>query len=451
MLRAAAEQAGCETMLALAEVKETWDALPDGDDPWNDYYRYEDEEEDEEDRIEAADEALEDYHLNELIDDEITLDWWTGQDGTGGEPVSLHVRDYEVCTATPNASLTPYQSEYEGYMGNYGNTLDRWYRRAAVVVWPRERAFAARAEAGFRWALREIRSRVDVGDLPSARSAAESLAPFWGGLEAEAGLLTEALDAAEAVNAAGTAAMLLEPFHAGLLAREHTDGLAAVAGLYGEDWTRSVIGGWFGSERRHRTGLSEWVGSTLPELYAALRTAGNPDVARHLAAEVWRWLGGGLRQGTTIAQSDLRRAQLEILSAPLARLLEVADDEIRDEITGTLHAYADTVLECLMPALRLAHARGTAGSTRSPGTAHGGSAGSPLRRRAVKTTGRSRGPGAGATSALGWERFSARGGSGSTSGRWRRTGVAISTPGLTRRSCRYGTRPAGRGALTPWC
>ena len=33
-------------------------------------------------------------------------------------------------------TLTPYASEYEGYMGNYGNTMDRWYRRAALVVWP---------------------------------------------------------------------------------------------------------------------------------------------------------------------------------------------------------------------------------------------------------------------------------------------------------------------------
>ncbi|WP_234044630.1 2OG-Fe(II) oxygenase [Streptomyces adelaidensis] len=363
LLRAAAERAGCETVLALAEVKETWDALPDGDDPWNDYNDYyEDEDEDEADRFDAADEAREDYQLNELIDDEITLDWWTGQDGTGGEPVSLQVHDYEVCAATPNASLTPYQSEYEGYMGNYGNTLDRWYRRAAVVVWPRERAFAARAEAGSGWALREIRSRVDAGDLAGARSAAESLAPFWGQLEAEAGLLTEALDAAEAVNAAGTAAMLLEPFHAGLLAREHADGLAAVAGLYGEDWTRSVIGGWFGSERHHhRTGLSEWVGSTLPGLHGALCTAGSPEVARLLASDVWRWLAGEFVQWSNIAQSDIRRAQLENLSTPLARLLEAVDDNLRDGITETLRAYADTVLECLMPALRLAHARGTAG------------------------------------------------------------------------------------------
>jgi hypothetical protein len=61
--------------------------------------------------------------------------------------ISLHVPDSEVCATISSVELTPYESEYEGYMGNYGNTMDRWYRRAALVVWPRERAFTARAEA----------------------------------------------------------------------------------------------------------------------------------------------------------------------------------------------------------------------------------------------------------------------------------------------------------------
>src|SRR3954471_13581939 len=46
-LHGAAEQTGCETMLALADVKETWDALR-SDDRWDDNY-YEDEDEDADD------------------------------------------------------------------------------------------------------------------------------------------------------------------------------------------------------------------------------------------------------------------------------------------------------------------------------------------------------------------------------------------------------------------
>ncbi|MFF3878159.1 2OG-Fe(II) oxygenase [Streptomyces sp. NPDC001978] len=362
LLRAAAEQAGCETVLALAEVKETWDALPSGSDPWDDYY-YEDEEaEEEDDTGDGPNEDPEDYELNELIDDEITLDWWTGPDGTDGEPISLRVSEYEVCAVTPNAGLTPYQSEYEGYMGNYGNTLDRWYRRAAVVVWPRERAFAARAEAGSRWALRDLRDHIDAGDLAGAREAAQSLAPFWSQLETKAGLLPAALDVAVGLDAAGTAAMLLEPFRVELLAQEHAAGLAAAAERYGEQWTRSVVDGWFGSKRDpYGSDLSEWADTMLPELCEALRTTGSPHVAQLLAAGAWGWLDSRLRLWTTTAHSDVRRRQLEILSSPLVRLLEAADDTLYDEITGTLRECADTVLECLMPALRLADARGAAG------------------------------------------------------------------------------------------
>ena len=162
-------------MLALAEVKQTWDVHVSDNDRWHDY-DYDDEDPD-------------DYQLNELIDDEITLGWWTSPDGTGGEPISLHVPHNEVCATTPSEDLAPYQSEYEGYMGNYGNTLDRWYRRAAIVVWPRDRAFAARAEAGSQWALHELRDRIEAGDLEVARTAAESLAPFWKKTGSQAGML----------------------------------------------------------------------------------------------------------------------------------------------------------------------------------------------------------------------------------------------------------------------
>ena len=31
--------------------------------------------------------------------------------------------DAEVCASTENGDLTPYSQEYEGYMGNYDNTL----------------------------------------------------------------------------------------------------------------------------------------------------------------------------------------------------------------------------------------------------------------------------------------------------------------------------------------
>ncbi|HEX9542311.1 MAG TPA: hypothetical protein VGA04_29655, partial [Streptosporangiaceae bacterium] len=148
--------------------------------------------------------------------------------------------------------------EYEGYMGNYGNTLDRWYRRAAVVVWPLDRAFAARAEAGSQGALSELHIRIEAGDVAGARAGAQSLAPFWKKIGSQAGLLDTALQVAAGLGAAETAAMLLEPFRVETVTPEHADwprrpGSTARSGHAG-----SSPGGSGRGTTLRRTGTSGW-------------------------------------------------------------------------------------------------------------------------------------------------------------------------------------------------
>src|SRR5262249_51222176 len=160
---------------------------------------------------------------------------------------------------------------------------------------------------------------------------------------------------------AGTAAMLLAPFRVEMLAPEHAGGLAAAAGRYGQEWTRGVIDTWFGPAHRHGTDRPAWVKDALPGLCGALRAAGRSPAAQMLAARAWHWLGDQLRLWTTTARSDVRQPQLELLSPLLVQLLEAADDTLRDQITDALREYEDTVLECLLPALRRADPRQAAG------------------------------------------------------------------------------------------
>ena len=349
LLRAAAEQADCESVLALAEVKETWNASPAGQDYW-DGDDYEDDEYEEYNDGAAADG---DYELEELIDDEITLGWWTVPNSVAGEEISLSVRDYETCASTPNASLTPYESQYEGYMGNYGNTLDRWYRRAAVVVWPRERAFAARGEAGSLWALEQLRDRIAKDDLDGARTAAQSLAPFWKRIGSQPALLESALHVAAGLDAAETARMLLEPFKVNTLEPRHAAGLAAAAERYGTGWTLQVVNGWFGPAHRFEPHAYAWT-AQLPELCAALRSHRSTAVVRALLTAGWNAVNSDLRRWTVAGPADTRRPQLAQLSLPLARILGEADEELQGEIAAALRGYGDTVLECLVPMLRQA-------------------------------------------------------------------------------------------------
>ncbi|MFQ6198090.1 2OG-Fe(II) oxygenase [Streptomyces sp. NPDC000405] len=383
LLRQAAGQAGCEAVLALAEVKETWDAVP----PYDHYDYYGDVEhfndcEDEEcegeclldpdgepgaERRRSGD--FSDYELNDLIDDEIILGWWTRPDGTGGEQISLPVPYAEVCATTENRYLTPYQSEYEGYMGNYGNTLDRWYRRAAVVLWLRQRSFAARAEAGSEGALRELQGYLDAGELELARTLARSLAPIWkhhGSGAAAAPLFAAALRVAVGLGEADTAAILLAPFGVETLSERHAPDLAEAAAWYGRTWTRGTVGSWFGAVGA-RTGADRaaWLES-LPGLCAALRTAdGDGDaVATPLVEGAWQATEKQLTGWLGMSREPERHPGMERLGTALAHLLQAASPKTADTITTTLRGLPDTGLECLLQALRTA--------ARRPVTVHDG-------------------------------------------------------------------------------
>ena len=103
-LLAAARLAGCEAAFAQAEIKETWDVFPDEDQHGGNWYDY-DEEPEEYDEDEGSGDTGEGYALNELLDDEITLGWWVGTDGSAAESIKLPLGEYEVCSATPTQDI----------------------------------------------------------------------------------------------------------------------------------------------------------------------------------------------------------------------------------------------------------------------------------------------------------------------------------------------------------
>lgn len=158
-------------------------------------------------------------------------------------------------------------------MGNYGNTVDRWYRRAAVVMWPKERSFAARAEAGSAWALRTLRRRIDA-DLEAARADAMSLEPFW--LHIEAHAFAPALRVAEGLHDPVAARVVLAPFRLEMLTANHAELLSSVDSVYGDTWLHELIDTW-DSDRRF-TGMerSIWVGDTLLPLCRRCARAKRP-------------------------------------------------------------------------------------------------------------------------------------------------------------------------------
>ncbi|MDT0202243.1 2OG-Fe(II) oxygenase [Nocardioides sp. AE5] len=338
-LRAAADRVGALSALALAEVHQTWTAEEDHR-SWR--HTYDDTDDWNVDGAPA-------YEVGELIEDEVSLGWWK-RSGTGsGEQIRLGVDESEVSALTPTASLAPYQSEYEGYMGNYGNTLDYWYRRAAIVLWPGERDFIARAEADLPQAVLELGARLSsMDDLERARADARELVGLLGA--GNAGPLTPLLSIGHAVDDPDLAHDLLARLGGEVLGTEHAVALATTVERYGKPWGRRLIEAWF-PVGGYRRGPWTWASETLPGLAPALRESGAEDVVIHVCRRIWASMAIAISLALELGPRA-RAASMEPLVSPAAALFATSGDEQVGEFVGTLAAYDDGVLDLERPLLR---------------------------------------------------------------------------------------------------
>ncbi len=374
LLRAAANNAGCEAILALADVRTQHGASADDEYGYRGG-RWQDDYGDDYDNDDAPYGEPRDYQIHELIDSEVALTHWTGPNGTRLEETSLSLGVGEVCASTPADYLKPHESQYEGYMGNWGNTLDRWYHRAAVVVWPRALAFANRGEPSPVWALEQLTAMASTGDAPGARAAATSLTPFWdttvrSRLSADKSgaseLFDKALLAGNAVADQASAMMLLRPFRVENLTAPAVSSFAGIASRYGPRWTAELLGAWSdgdrpawpsgGWERPH------WMAEWLPSVCAGLHAAGGvgPVAAQHLIDLAWQWSERAIRSALGGSLPSQRDQQLTALGEPLAALLSAAAAigavSTVDTISHYVRKQGDSVAVLEMSALRAAAA-----------------------------------------------------------------------------------------------
>lgn len=71
----------------------------------------------------------------DLIDGNTELTYWLDANNKKLPYKNYSVSEDEVCWTKDTEAFEPVETEYEGWMGNYGNTVDYWYRRAAIVLW----------------------------------------------------------------------------------------------------------------------------------------------------------------------------------------------------------------------------------------------------------------------------------------------------------------------------
>lgn len=344
VLRQAADLAGCEMALAQAEIQETRECYEDDPPHWR-RRRWSDW--DDADLDEEAESSL---AVGEILDSTLEIVPAVGEALRFDRAVSYA----ELAEVTPTAELVPCDSEYTGYMGNWGNTMDRWYRRAALVIWPLARAFAIRAKGDPLGALDDLvaRTATDESSRTTRASDAATLLRFWPGAvrgSDQHQLLPGALKLAWGLEEEGLATRLVEPFALEAISPTDATALVALAEQHGIEWFDRQLSGWFehrwASLASPAPARTAWV-EYLPELCANLRDAHQApgglgmEIARSLLVRVGEWLIGAVGQAALMTAPSQRASALAELALPTLAVLRATgitgDLRLRDRVTAAL-------------------------------------------------------------------------------------------------------------------
>lgn len=325
-LRSAADALDCECILALADVRETWSCEGGADeDPWDEGGEYYGDE--------GPEDSAQDLELGELIDGDIELRHGLSAAGMPVDVMGARADDSELCLTRPSRELKPFQSEYEGFMGNYGNTLDRWYHRAAVVIWPRARSFELSAKAAPASALQSIHACLCEGQGQQAAELVHRLLPYWKHLPIDdirlAGL---ALKTAYSLNDAELAVDLLAPFQAVSIPVTGVEDFAGLSKRYSLSWCRALLQRWADTRDRQHIGVEQrdrWIAEVLPalgEACCAINPDEGPELASLLIENQWTWLQHRIREEQCSSRIGARERtqRLRALDAPLLGVLEAS-------------------------------------------------------------------------------------------------------------------------------
>jgi hypothetical protein len=143
VLFAAAREAGCDAALALVTYWEYGSAEPSGDYGYG-YGRRRRYDWDDDD----ADLADGEHVMGEVVDKSLTAGHFSDADRIPMAYGQIPLDEDDVVSKQPLNAGEPDKEDFEGYTGNAGMTLERWYHHAAVVLWPAESRFDVLCEAG---------------------------------------------------------------------------------------------------------------------------------------------------------------------------------------------------------------------------------------------------------------------------------------------------------------
>jgi len=121
------------------------------------------------------------YEMGEIFDESLSINNWSDYQGNKVGLGEIRLGGDEIASDQPLDQWDPSREEFEGYTGNAGMTLERWYHRAAVVIWPRERHFEVLCGAGTGASIGGLQTMVmQLKRAAQARRDAQRQALYFG-------------------------------------------------------------------------------------------------------------------------------------------------------------------------------------------------------------------------------------------------------------------------------
>lgn len=280
-LREVADKLGCDVHLALANMYEGWQCSPSMSSYRSRWSRWHEEDEEDDDDN--------DYTLEDMYDSSVTLRHWRSSSDAPADYDDLAVKADELCFTKANDAFEPVESNYEGYMGNYGDTLDRWYHRAAIVLWPKANAFLVEARLDPHAAIRQLIAGQRSGKPDARLTALANIWPKCIGSEPSKGLVADVFRLAGLVDDPDLAAAFLMPVKPETMSTGAIAPLLQATQRHTLSWCERLLSEWYTSTRWGRSS-SKWCASYshawLVELIDADAQLG-PKLAAFIVARQW--------------------------------------------------------------------------------------------------------------------------------------------------------------------
>ena len=223
-LKTAAYELNLVPHLALTEIHQSWQTDGDDDSP----------------------------ELIELIDEDMSFSNWFDENGNPLAYGDYHVSEDEVCSTQELERCEPDQMEMEGWMGNYGNTADYWYRRAAVILWRQEDQIVFNFKLNAEQALMQLTQLTECrGNEEQTKAILKRIHPLLKShrYESKKEFLDLLTKLACYIRDSDVASMLLSKFLLKDFTSDATHNIAQWQETYGVDWCLRQLRQWIEQDR----------------------------------------------------------------------------------------------------------------------------------------------------------------------------------------------------------